>query len=115
MFGEATLDPSAQWRLNNLANTIKQANTLKEVVLVGHTDRMHSDGHPERNQALSEQRAESIKQYLIGKGIAADKIHTSGAGSTQPLVQCSTKQSKEKQIACLEPNRRVEIILRGAK
>jgi len=114
-FDEATLEPSAQWRLNRLVDSIKMAKTLEEVVLIGHTDRLRSDGHPERNQLLSGQRAESIKQYLVGKGIAADKIHASGAGSSQPLVECSAKQSKEKQVECLQPNRRVEIILRGAQ
>jgi OOP family OmpA-OmpF porin len=112
---QATLNPSAQSRLDKLADSIKTATTLEDVVLVGHTDRIRSDGHPERNQLLSEQRAESIKQYLIGKGIPADKIHASGAGATQPLVKCSTKQSKEKQTLCLQPNRRVEIILHGIK
>ncbi len=114
-FDKATLNPSALSRLDELAENIKAASVLEEVILVGHTDRMRSDGHPERNQTLSEQRAESIKQYLIGKGIAADKIHASGAGATQPLVQCSTKLSKAKQVVCLQPNRRVEIILRGEK
>ena len=113
--GDAKLHPSALWRLDSLADNIKTVTQLEEVVLVGHTDRLRSDGRHERNQTLSEQRAESIKQYLIGKGVPADKIHASGAGSSQPLVQCSTKQSKEKQIACLQPNRRVEIILRGVK
>ena len=84
-------------------------------MLVGHTDRLRSDGHPERNQLLSEQRAESIKQYLVGKGIPADKIRASGAGSSQPIVQCPTGMSKEKQVICLRPNRRVEIVLRGGK
>lgn len=111
-FDKATLNPSALWRLDNLVGNIKAVTRLEEVVLVGHTDRY---GDPERNQTLSEQRAESIKQYLIGKGIPADKIRTSGAGSTQPVVQCSTKTSREKQIACLQPNRRVEIILHGGK
>jgi outer membrane protein OmpA-like peptidoglycan-associated protein len=114
-FDKATLNPSALWRLDNLADEIKAVNQLEKVVLVGHTDRLRSDKHGERNQLLSEQRAESIKQYLVGKGIPADKIHASGAGSSQPLVQCSTKQSKQKQIDCLQPNRRVEIILRGSK
>ena len=114
-FDKATLNPSALWRLDNLADNIKTVTQLDEVILVGHTDRMRSDGRHERNQILSEQRAESIKQYLIGKGIPADKIHASGAGSTQPLVQCSTKPSRKKQVACLQPNRRVEIMLRGSK
>ena len=112
-FDRATLEPSALWHLDKLADKIKQIDTLEEVVLVGHTDRLRSHVHPERNQLLSEQRAESIRQYLIGKGIAANKIHASGAGSTQPIVQCSTRMSKEKLVECLQPNRRVEVILRG--
>jgi len=114
-FDQAKLNPSALWRLDELAETIKMANTLEEVMLIGHTDRLRSDRHEERNQLLSEQRAESIKQYLIGKGIPADKIHASGVGSSQPLVQCSARMNKAEQVACLQPNRRVEIILRGKK
>lgn len=114
-FDKATLNPSALTRLDELAESIKAASVLEEVILVGHTDHLRSDGHLERNQLLSEQRAESIKQYLIGKGIPADKIHASGAGASQPVVQCATNLSKAKLVACLQPNRRVEIILRGEK
>jgi OOP family OmpA-OmpF porin len=112
-FNKATLNATALSSLNELAESIKKVNMLEEVVLVGHTDRLRSDGHPERNQLLSEQRAESIRQFLIDKGIPAEKIHASGAGSTQPIVECSSKLSKKKQIDCLQPNRRVEITLRG--
>jgi len=111
-FNKATLNPNALWRLDNLAVNIKQVDQLEEVVLVGHTDRY---GNVEHNQKLSEQRAESIKQYLIGKGIPEEKIHAQGAGSSQPVVQCPTNQRKAKQVVCLQPNRRVEIILRGVK
>jgi OmpA-OmpF porin, OOP family len=114
-FGKVSLNPSALWRLDELAGNIKKVENLEEVVLVGHTDRLRSDGHPERNQLLSEQRAESIKQYLVGKGIPADKIRASGAGSSQPVVECSAKLSKARQVVCLQPNRRVEITLRGKK
>ena len=114
-FDKARLNSSALWRLDDLADRIKTVAQLEEVILVGHSDHMRSDGHPERNQLLSEQRAESIKQYLIGKGIPAEKIHAGGVGSAQPLVECSTRQSRKKQIACLQPNRRVEITLRGIK
>jgi len=112
-FSKATLNASALSSLNDFAENIRKVKMLEEVVLVGHTDRLRSDGHPERNQLLSEQRAESIKQFLIDKGIPAEKIHASGAGSSQPVVACSSKLSKPKQIACLQPNRRVEITLRG--
>ena len=114
-FDQPTLATSSLSLLDRLADKIRQFNTLEEIVLVGHTDRLRGDGHPERNQLLSEQRAESIKQYLVGKGIAADKIHASGAGSTQPIVECSTRTSKSQQMECLQPNRRVEVTLRGMK
>lgn len=113
--GKTTLNPSALWRLDRLADSIKKEAMLEEVELVGHTDRLRSAGRQERNQLLSEQRAENIKQYLVSKGIPAEKIHASGAGSSQPLVECPAKLSKAKQIECLQPNRRVEIILRGSR
>jgi OOP family OmpA-OmpF porin len=112
---QTMLEPSALWRLNKLTDSIKQMDALEEIVLVGHTDRLHINGNQQRNQSLSERRAKSIRQYLIGKGIPADKIHASGAGSTQPIVQCSTRTSKKVQVECLQPNRRVEIVLRGRK
>jgi outer membrane protein OmpA-like peptidoglycan-associated protein len=114
-FGDASLDPAGLWRLHRLVDRIKLADSLDEIVLVGHTDRLRSDGHPERNQLLSELRARSIKQYLIAKGISGEIIHARGVGSAQPLVQCPTNTSKARQIVCLEPNRRVEITLRGTK
>ena len=113
IFSANSLNTTAISSLNELAEKINKVNMLEEVILVGHTDRLRSDGHPERNQLLSEQRAESIKQFLIDKGISADKIHASGAGSEQPIVECSSKLSKKEQIDCLQPNRRVEITLRG--
>ena len=112
-FGKATLNASALSSLDELAENIKKTNMLESIVLVGHTDHLRSDGHPERNQLLSEQRAESIRQFLIDKGIPAEKIQASGAGSTQPVVECSRKLSRAELIACLQPNRRVEITLRA--
>jgi len=114
-FGKATLNPSSVWQLDKLADNIKQVENLKEVTLVGHTDRLRSDGKEERNQQLSLERARSIRTFLIKKGIPTEKILASGAGSSQPLVECSTKPRKEKQIVCLQPNRRVEITIKGAQ
>jgi outer membrane protein OmpA-like peptidoglycan-associated protein len=114
-FDQATVEPSQLWQLNRLVDSIKMTKTLEGVVLVGHTDRLRSDGHPERNQLLSEQRARNIKKYLVAKGIPGESIHASGVGSSQPIVECPTNVTKAKQIVCLQPNRRVEITLRGAK
>jgi OOP family OmpA-OmpF porin len=114
-FGQSTLDPSASSRLDELAKDIMTADQLEKVVLVGHTDRLRSDGHPERNSLLSVRRAESIKQYLVAKGIPAEKIRASGVGSSQPIVECPANVSKQKQVVCLQPNRRVEIVLLGER
>jgi OOP family OmpA-OmpF porin len=112
-FDKSTLEPSASLRLDDLAQRIKMLDTLEKIVLVGHTDRLGSDEHPEHNPLLSVQRAESVRRYLIGKGIPEDKMRASGVGSAQPIVQCSSNMSLEKQVECLQPNRRVEIVLRG--
>ncbi len=114
-FDQTTPEPASLWRLDKLVDNIKMMKTLDEVVLVGHADRLRADGHPERNLLLSERRAESVRQYLIGKGIQPNKTHAFGAGSSQPLVQCSTTMSRDKQVICLQPNRRVEIVFRGKK
>lgn len=111
-FESAELISGAALRLDKLANTIKGWSKTEDITLVGHTDRY---GPAAYNQKLSEQRAERVKQYLIAKGVAADKIHAGGAGAAQPLVSCSTSLPREEQISCLQPNRRVEITLRGVK
>ncbi|MEQ1525431.1 MAG: OmpA family protein [Gallionella sp.] len=115
-FGQSTLSKDAAPRLDELAVKIKQVRGYDEIVLVGHTDRLRSDGHLERNQKLSEDRAETIKQYLVSKGISEQKMNASGAGSSQPIVQCNDpKMNKTQLAACLQPNRRVEIIFHGVR
>lgn len=65
----------------------------------GHTD---STGTPEYNQKLSEGRAESVKAYLVNKGVAADRITTVGYGESKPMADNKTAEGREL-------NRRVEI------
>ena len=114
-FNEAEVTPSQFWQLNRLVEAVKKVKELEGVVLVGHTDRLRSDGRIERNQLLSEQRAKNIKKYLVTKGIPGEVIHASGVGSSRPIVECPKDISKAKQITCLQPNRRVEITLRGSR
>jgi outer membrane protein OmpA-like peptidoglycan-associated protein len=114
-FDEASMAPSELWRINRLVDIIKMTKTLEGIELVGHADHLRGDGYPERNQLLSEQRASNIKKHLVAKGIPGESIHASGVGSSQPVVQCPTDTSMAKQIVCLQPNRRVEITLRGTR
>lgn len=111
-FRSSELARGAAQRLDKIAESINGWSTTDDITLVGHTDHFGSAAY---NQKLSEARAERIRQYLIGKGIPAEKIHASGAGATQPLLSCSSTLPKQEQVSCLQPNRRVEITLRGVK
>ena len=77
--------------------------------VVGHADRM---GKPAANQTLSERRARTIKSYLVAKGIKPGVIVTNGVGDSQPVVECDDGLAKAEKVACLAPNRRVELTVK---
>jgi OOP family OmpA-OmpF porin len=95
----------AQPELEKLTTTLQSSSEPKRVNIVGHTDRLGSDDY---NQKLSEQRALAVKNYMVAKGIAADRLATEGKGEKEPVVQCDDK-NRDKLIECLQPNRRVQI------
>ena len=80
-------------------------------MVVGHTDRIGSDDY---NMALSQRRAQTVANYLSSRGVPADVIRAECAGETQPAVECSDKFGRSELIACLQPNRRVEIQVTGS-
>jgi OOP family OmpA-OmpF porin len=82
-----------------------QRVSVDGIALIGHTD---SIGGPAYNQKLSEQRAASVKAYLVSKGIDANKITTSGKGESQPVASNKTADGRQK-------NRRVDVELSGIK
>jgi OmpA-OmpF porin, OOP family len=65
-------------------------------------------GTPAYNQKLSLQRAEAVRDYLVNRGVPANRLRAQGRGETQPVVQC-TEKDRAALITCLEPNRRVEV------
>jgi len=90
---------------------LSQVQKLELVLVTGHTDRI---GTQQYNQKLSERRADAVRDYLVSKGVPKDKIETLGMGKTQPIpgLVCNQKNFKE-LIACLAPNRRVEVEVKG--
>ena len=90
---------------------LKDVQKLELVLVTGHTDRIGTQAY---NQKLSERRADAVRNYLVSKGVAKDKIETLGMGKTQPVpgVTCTMTATKE-LIACLAPNRRVEVEVKG--
>jgi OOP family OmpA-OmpF porin len=100
--GKAAIDSQVVGRLN-------QIQKLEVVLVTGHADRLGSDAY---NQDLSLRRANAVRDYLVFKGVPRDRIETLGMGEKQPVVQCDQKDRKA-LIACLAPNRRVEVEVKG--
>jgi len=71
------------------------------------------DGEPQYNQKLSERRAESVKAHLVSKGTDGDKIETLGMGKTVPAKFCPDIKGRSELIACLAPNRRAIVSIKG--
>ena len=112
-FNKSTLRAEGKAKLDELAAKVKSIK-LEVIIAVGHADRIGTDAY---NQKLSEQRAASVKEYLVGKGIEANRVYTEGKGKKQPVTkpdQCKGPKSK-KVIDCLQPDRRVDIEVIGTK
>jgi len=110
-FGEPILRPSARTKLDNFVEDIKATNP-QTIKVTGHTDRFGSANY---NQILSEQRAATVRAYLVRKGISHNIITTEGKGDTQPITkkdQCPGGKTNQ-TIECLQPDRRVEIEMTG--
>lgn len=92
---QATLDKQAQW-LNHYA---KYTFTIE-----GHADER---GTREYNIALGARRAESVRNYLVGRGVAATRMRTISYGKERPVAVCN-------DISCWSQNRRAVTVLNGA-
>lgn len=110
-FDKWQLRPELISQLDLVANKLRTAK-CEAINIIGHTDRI---GSKKYNQRLSERRAEAAKQYLVERqGISPDLISTSGKGKTSPVTKaedCKGKR-KKKLIACLSPDRRIEVTVR---
>ena len=112
-FNKAVLLPAGKTKLDELVVKAKDLK-LEVIIAVGHADRFGTDQY---NQKLSEKRAEAVKAYLVGKGLEANRVYTEGKGKKQPVTkpdQCKGAKSKA-VIACLQPDRRVDIEVIGTK
>ncbi len=102
--GSRNLSPGALSRLDSVAATINRYPDA-DLIVKGHTDSL---GPEDANMRLSEDRAVMVKNQLIQKGVAADRITTLGFGESQPLVTNATPEGRAQ-------NRRVELELRPSQ
>ncbi|MBV8620784.1 MAG: OmpA family protein [Curvibacter sp.] len=103
-FDKAVLKPEGKAKLDDLVGKVKDIN-LEVIIAVGHTDSVGSDAY---NQKLSVRRAESVKAYLVSKGIEKNRVYTEGKGKKQPVADNKTAEGRAK-------NRRVEIEVVGTR
>lgn len=111
--GKADLKGGSNPSLDKLAADLNGV-TYDKITVTGHADRT---GSKAGNQKLSEKRAVTVKNYLVGKGIPADKISTAGKGSSEPVTKPTDckKLKGAKLQACLAPDRRVTVTVSGTK
>ena len=103
-FDKSVLKPEGKAQLDDLVSKVKGIN-LEVIIAVGHTDSVGSDAY---NQKLSVRRSESVKAYLVSKGIEKNRVYTEGKGEKQPVADNKTAEGRAK-------NRRVEIEVVGTR
>lgn len=114
-FDKGTLKPAGKQALDKFAADLR-GTSIDSIVVTGHTDRLGASAY---NQKLSERRAEVVRAYLVeSASIPAGVIRTVGAGETQPETkpgQCKGDKATPALVACLQPDRRVEVEVTGTR
>ena len=98
--GSATIAGESGLEVDNLSSILKAYEDIK-VKLEGYTD---SQGNPDSNQLLSQQRAEAVRARLIAAGISDTRISTEGFGAANPVATNDTPEGRAE-------NRRIEVII----
>ena len=104
-FDKATLKPEGKAELSRLADKMRTIEAIQRISVVGHTDSIGTEAY---NQALSERRAASVKNYLVSEGIRESWIDTRGEGESNPIAPNTTPTGRDNPAGRAQ-NRRVEI------
>lgn len=108
-FNQSAVQPAGRAALDSFSQELK-GSTYSEVRVEGNTDRLGTSAY---NQKLSQQRADAVKQYLVtSQGLDAGKVVATGRGETNPVTNpedCKGNKATPKLIACLQPDRRVDV------
>jgi OOP family OmpA-OmpF porin len=114
-FAKDTVKPAGKQALDNFAAELK-GTRFEVITVMGYSDRI---GSHEYNMRLSTRRAEAVKSYLVETlGIPADKVTAQGLDGSDPVTkpdQCPGAKRSAELIACLQPDRRVEVEVVGSQ
>ena len=109
--GVQDMIPGGKQRLDEVAQRMKAYKSIQTITVYGYTDRL---GSADYNAKLSEARAKSVQAYLASLGVTAATTVAQGKGEKDPVSQaCSANASRQEQIVCLQPDRRVTIEVTG--
>lgn len=114
-FDKAVVRPDGKAALDVFAREL-QGTRFSTVAVEGNTDRLGSEAY---NQKLSQERADAVKAYLItSAGIDSQKITSVGRGESNPVTKpedCKGTRANAALIACLQPDRRVDVEVTGER
>jgi outer membrane protein OmpA-like peptidoglycan-associated protein len=102
---ESTLLPAAMLKLNEVADALIKGNPDSNITVEGHTD---SQGQRQYNMDLAKKRADAVRDQLVSRGVASDRIKAVGVGPDRPIADNKTAEGRAN-------NRRVEIIVEPGK
>jgi outer membrane protein OmpA-like peptidoglycan-associated protein len=102
-FNQYTLKPGAREKLAKVSGILLAYPGLK-IQLEGHTDSVGSDDY---NMKLSQQRADSVRSYLVSQGVTGDSVNATGFGKADPVATNDTAAGRQQ-------NRRVDMVVSGA-
>ena len=101
-FDKATLKPEGKATLDKIARDLGKIK-LEVIIAVGNTDSVGSDAY---NMALGQRRAQSVKAYLVSKGVDGSRVYTESKGKSNPVASNATAEGRAK-------NRRTDIEVVG--
>lgn len=114
-FNKSNLKEGGSQTLDNMTAEVNNSGLSNlNYNVAGYTDRIGSDAY---NQKLSEKRAETVANYLVSKGVEQTNVTAVGYGETSPVTgsNCDAVNGRKALIACLAPDRRVEVAVQGIK
>ncbi|SFQ87399.1 Outer membrane protein OmpA [Halopseudomonas formosensis] len=112
-FDSATLSSEGLRELDLAAQVVTDRMVeLERIVVVGHTDRIGAEAY---NDSLSMRRAEAVRRHLVQRGIDGSRVFAEGKGAREPLIECQGRVVTAALKQCLQPNRRVQIMIYGQR
>lgn len=113
-FDKASLKPAGRQQIDKFAADLKGVK-YDAVTVTGHTDRIGAQAY---NLKLSTRRADAVKAYLVESGVPSSAIAVKGVNGSNPVTKpedCKGRKPTARLIACLQPDRRVEVEVSGTR